>query len=87
MTGSNHSNALRERRIAAIDQAIKRAGGIVKFARTLGITHQAVYHWRRRGSVPLERAITIQAIFKVERDALIEPRLANALAAHAADLI
>jgi transposase-like protein len=87
MSGFTPSATTPEQRIAALDEAVMRGGGILKFARTLGITHQAVYHWRRRGWVPLERAITIHAIFKVERDNLIEPRLANALAAHAADLI
>jgi hypothetical protein len=70
----------RKERIAALDEAIKRGSGIVAFARCMGVTHQAVYRWRNRGWVPLERAITIDATFNIERDRLIAPRIAWALA-------
>ena len=43
---------------AALESAIKRAGGILAFARDLGVTHQAVSAWRKRGHVPFDRATT-----------------------------
>ena len=77
----------KETRVAALDDAIARGGGIVKFSRALGVTHQAVYDWRKRGWVPLERAVVIASIFKIERDSLIDPRLVQVLAAHDADVL
>jgi transposase-like protein len=77
----------KEDRVAALDEAVRRGGGIVKFAKALGISHQAIYHWRKRGWVPLQRAVAIEAIFKVERDRLLEPSISQALNANAVDLI
>jgi hypothetical protein len=62
MSGAPTSVTTRKERIASLDKAIKRGGGIVAFSRRMGVTHQAVYRWRNRGWVPLERAITIDAI-------------------------
>ncbi|MCR9178883.1 MAG: helix-turn-helix domain-containing protein [Erythrobacteraceae bacterium] len=80
MSGATIFIPTRRERIAALDEAIKRGGGIVAFSRRMGVTHQAIYSWRKRGWVPLERAIAIDATFNVERDRLIAPRLAWALA-------
>ena len=77
----------KQTRIAALDEAVRRAGGIVKFSKAMGVTHQAVYHWRKRGWVPLERAIVIDTIFKVDRDSLINPQLAQALSNDAAEIL
>lgn len=65
--------------IAAIDEAVEAGGGIVAFSRKLGLTHQAVYHWRRKGWAPVKRAVEIEALFGVDRNRLMEPRLAEAL--------
>lgn len=70
----------RRERIAALDEAIKRGGDIVAFARRIGVTHQAVYRWKKRGWTPLDRALAIEAVFGIDRNRLIEPRLAYALA-------
>jgi DNA-binding phage protein len=59
--------------------AIDRGGGIMAFAKALGVKHQAVYAWFRAGGVPLERAIQIEALTKVPRTKLIKPSLARAL--------
>lgn len=69
-----------EERMAALDEAIKRGGGIVAFARRMGVTHQAVYYWKEREWTPLDRALAIEAIFGIDRNLLMEPRLAHALA-------
>lgn len=69
----------REDFIAAMDEAMGKSGGIVAFARRMGVTHQAIYHWRRRGWAPVERAVAIEAIFGIDRNRLMEPSLAQAL--------
>lgn len=74
-------------RVEAIDEAIEKGGGIIKFAKMMGVTHQAVYSWRKRGWVPLERANAISAIFKVDRNRLLNPDLLEAFNAPAADLL
>lgn len=65
--------------LAAMDEAVARGGGIVAFARRMGVTHQAIYHWRKRGWAPVERAVAIEAVFGIDRHRLMEPTLAQAL--------
>lgn len=72
-------------RLANLETAITRAGGIVRFARSLGITHQAIYAWRKRGSVPLDKAIMIEEQFGVPRTDLIDPKLLSLINTPAAD--
>ncbi len=74
-------------RVEALDEAIDKAGGIIKFARSMGVTHQAVYNWRKRGWVPPERAVIIEAVFKVDRNRLMNPDLVRALNTPVADLL
>jgi DNA-binding transcriptional regulator YdaS (Cro superfamily) len=74
-------------RVEAIDEAIDRAGGVIKFARAMGVTHQAVYNWRKRGWVPPERAVIIEAVFKIDRNRLMNPDLVRALNTPVADLL
>lgn len=74
----------KETRIAALDLAIERGGGIVKFCKQLGVTHQAVYNWKARGWVPPERAVAIEAIFNIERGQLMNPDLVRAVTGPAA---
>ena len=62
----------------ALESAIKRGGGIVAFARTLGVTHQAVTAWRKRGHVPFDRAARIEVLYGVLREGLLSPRNAEA---------
>lgn len=77
----------RRERMAALDEAIKRGGGIVAFARRMGVRHQAVYGWKKRGWTPLDRALAMEAIFGIDRNRLIEPRLAFALATPSASIM
>ncbi len=74
-------------RVEALDEAIDKAGGIIKFARSMGVTHQAVYNWRKRGWVPPERAVIIEAVFKIDRNRLMNPDLVRALNTPVADLL
>lgn len=69
----------KEQRIAAIDLAIERGGGIMRFAKRMGISHQAIYAWRKRGWAPLEKAIVIEAVFGIPREDTMSPDLIRAL--------
>lgn len=74
----------KETRVAAIESAINRGGGIVRFAKGMGVSHQAVYAWKRRGWVPVEKAVVIEAAYGIPRDDLMSPDLVRALAAPSA---
>lgn len=76
----------KENRVTLINEAIAKGGGIVKFAKAMGVTHQAIYNWRKRGWVPPERAVVIEAIFKIDRNRLMNPDLVRALNTPAAAL-
>lgn len=72
-------------RIAAITTAITRGGGIVKFSDAIGVSHQAIYAWRKRGCVPLDKATAIEAMFGVPRADMLAPEVAALLAPPASD--
>ena len=76
----------KEERIAALDLAIERGGGIVKFCQRMNVSHQAVYNWRKRGWVPPERALVIEAVFGIERSQLMNPDLVRAVSGPATDI-
>jgi len=46
-----------------LDRAIQAGGGMMSFSRTMGVTHQAVYHWKKRGYVPFDKAAKVQKLF------------------------
>lgn len=69
----------KDKRIASIKEAVQRGGGIVKFAKAMGISHQAVYHWYRRGWVPLNRAVAIETLFGVPSSDIMDPAVLRAL--------
>lgn len=80
---TNLTPAIRELNIA-----IKRGGGILAFSRSLGVSHQVVYQWKKQGYVPTERALTIQHLYGMPYIDFVKPALATLLAApSAADLI
>ena len=84
------SHTTKEQRREALETAITRAGGIIAFSKAMGVTHQAVTSWRQKAYVPLQRAVSIEAIFGVERTSLIDPQVASLLiapSAPAADLL
>lgn len=77
----------KEERVAAIDLAIERGGGIVRFSKAMNTSHQAIYNWRKRGWVPPERAVVIESIFGIDRSQLMNPDLVRALNGPASDVI
>jgi hypothetical protein len=64
----------------ALEDAIVRAGGIVRFAKAMGVTLQAVTLWRKQRYVPLTRAVEIERLFNVPRETLVPADVAAALA-------
>lgn len=68
----------KDERVDNLKRAIRVGGGIVKFSRDMGVTHQAVNAWKKRGAVPFDRAAVIEMRYGVPRVSLIEPRLASA---------
>jgi hypothetical protein len=48
---------------ATLDRAIQAGGGVISFAKAMGVTHQAVYHWKKRGYVPFDKAAKVQKLY------------------------
>jgi hypothetical protein len=64
---------------SAVDKAIDAAGGACRLAEVLGVKHQAVYFWQKRGWVPLARAGQIEKKYGVPRRKLMDPRIVSAM--------
>jgi transposase-like protein len=80
----------KEERLAALNTAIERAGGAIRLAEALGITHQAIYAWRKRGWVPADKAIAVENLVGVPRISIMDPALVAVLTAppsQAADIL
>ena len=58
-------------RLPALREAIDLMGGILATRAALGVTHQAVYAWFRRGAVPTKHALMLEAMTGVPRDRLL----------------
>jgi len=72
----------------ALRSAIDAGGGIVNFARTLGVRHQAVYHWQSKGYMPFERAAEVERRWGIPHRLLVKNSVAHALdTVAAADLL
>ena len=75
----------------ALNATIIKAGGIVRFAKDMGVSHQAVTSWRKKGHVTLERAVQIEGLYGTARDSVLDPYLLEMLsrdtAADAAELL
>jgi|JI10StandDraft_1071094.scaffolds.fasta_scaffold1448461_1 hypothetical protein len=72
----------------ALRAAINAGGGIVMFAKTLGVKHQAVYHWQNKGYVPFERAAEIERRWGIPHRLLVKRSVVQALdTVNAADLL
>jgi DNA-binding transcriptional regulator YdaS (Cro superfamily) len=69
----------RELRIFHIRRAFELAGGAKAFAKELGITHQAAYHYIKKGVVPLDRAVQIEREYGVSAMNLVDPKLASSV--------
>ncbi len=61
--------------MTGIEKAIDMAGGANPLAHTLGVSHQAVYVWLRKGWVPAQRALEIEKLFDIPRAELFKPEL------------
>jgi DNA-binding transcriptional regulator YdaS (Cro superfamily) len=61
--------------MTGIDKIIELAGGPLALAEQLGVTHQAVYNWRKRGYVPASRAMELEKMYDVQREELVSPAL------------
>lgn len=68
-----------QERREALEVAIARAGGILAFARAMGVSHQAVTFWRKKRRVPPARAVAIEALYGVDRRFLIDADLLAAV--------
>jgi len=62
--------------MTGIQRAIDIAGGANPLAEKLGVSHQAVYVWLRKGWVPAQRALEIEKMFEIPRADLFKPELA-----------
>lgn len=62
--------------MTGIQRAIDIAGGANQLAEKLGVSHQAVYVWLRKGWVPAQRALEIEKLFDIPRAELFKPALA-----------
>lgn len=50
-----------------IEKCIERAGGITSLAKSLKITHQAIYSWKK---IPSERVVDIERVTGISRQQL-----------------
>ena len=60
-----------------IDRAVEAAGGATALAKLLKVSHQVVYHWQKRGWVPVDRALQIEARLKIPRAKLVNAKIAK----------
>lgn len=60
-----------------VELAIDKAGSQDKLADRLGVSQQVISKWKRRGYVPLNRAVEIETQYGIKRAQLINPRIAD----------
>jgi DNA-binding transcriptional regulator YdaS (Cro superfamily) len=65
--------------MTGIKKAVDLAGGANALALKLGVTHQAIYVWMRKGWVPAQRALQIEHLFDIPRVELFKPELSALL--------
>lgn len=56
-------------------RAVQFAGGVSSFAQSLGVTHQAVYQWLRRGWLTPKRAEQVSELYGVPAAELLDPEI------------
>ena len=61
--------------MTGIKLAIDLAGGACALAHNLGVTHQAIYTWAKRGWVPMQRAVQIEQTYNIPRAELLKPEI------------
>jgi DNA-binding transcriptional regulator YdaS (Cro superfamily) len=65
----------RHRFLSGIERAVRAAGNQSRLADELGVRSQAVCQWVAQGYVPVDRALEIERLYGVPREALVAPRL------------
>lgn len=53
-----------------LTQAVEAAGGVGKLAASIGVAQNVVSNWRKRGKVPAEHVLAIEAATGVSRHLL-----------------
>lgn len=53
-----------------ITEAIAAAGGVMRLAERLGLSHPSILRWQRSGKVPAERVAAVEAATGVPRERL-----------------
>jgi len=67
---------MKNEQMQALDAAVVAGGGIVAFAKAMGVSMQAINGgWRKRGHVPLLRAQRIEALYGIPFRSLISDDL------------
>lgn len=61
-----------------LDQAIARAGSQERLAQLLGVRQQSISVWRKRGFMPVLRAVEVEMQLGIPRQDLVDPRLRRA---------
>lgn len=56
-------------------RAVKFAGGATAFSRAVGVSHQAVYQWLRRGWLTPKRAEQVSLLYGVPAAELLNPEI------------
>lgn len=79
------TQSTRTSRLAALQSAIDRAGGLITFCEQMGVSHQAVTAWRKRGYLPPQRALDAEVKFGVNRIELVREDVAALLSAPQSD--
>jgi DNA-binding transcriptional regulator YdaS (Cro superfamily) len=65
---------------AALRRAVDFAGGATQLAHTLGVSHQVVHKWLKRGWVSPKRATELSGLYGIPAIDLIRPELRHVLA-------
>jgi DNA-binding transcriptional regulator YdaS (Cro superfamily) len=60
-------------------RAVDFAGGATQLAHALGVSHQAVHKWLKRGWVSPSRALELSEMYGLPAAAMIRPELLRAL--------
>lgn len=53
--------------MSTLSQAVDAVGGVGKLAATIGVAQNVVSNWRKRGKVPAEHVLAIEAATGVSR--------------------
>ena len=61
--------------MSSLAELVEHVGGALPLARALGVTHQAMYPWIKRGWLPTNRALQAASIYDVPYADLIDPQL------------